>query len=104
MAHKAQQKVGYDFVCACVCVCVIPLPPPRLPGNKGILLSTDSGELEVWTCCPPGCSLENHFTMGSHDDMALCVGCLFGGDKAVSGGADRRLACDCTWSDITLVT
>lgn len=62
----------------------------RLPEEQAVLLSSDSGELEVWTCSLPGCTLQYQFSMGSHDDMALCVGCLPGGDMAISGGADRR--------------
>lgn len=62
----------------------------RLPDEATFLLSSDSGELELWNCHPPGHTLEHKTSLSSHDDMALTVGLLAGGQKAVSGGADRR--------------
>ena len=66
------------------------LTSSRLPDEANLLLTSDSGELELWNCHPPGHTLEHKTSLGSHDDMALTVGLLAGGEKAVSGGADRR--------------
>ena len=75
----------------------------RLSGDV-VLLSCDSGELEVWRCTEPGCMLELHSTLGSHDDMALSVGALADGGRVISAGADRRCVCVrvcCGWLDHT---
>ena len=69
-----------------------PCSSHRLPDEANFLLSSDSGELELWNCHPPGHTLEHKTSLGSHDDMALTVGLLAGGQKAISGGADRRYA------------
>ena len=69
-----------------------PCSSHRLPDEANFLLSSDSGELELWNCHPPGHTLEHKTSLGSHDDMALTVGLLAGGQKAVSGGADRKYA------------
>ena len=66
------------------------LTSSRLPDEANLLLTSDSGELELWNCHPPGHTLEHKTSLSSHDDMALTVGLLAGGEKAVSGGADRR--------------
>lgn len=62
-----------------------------LPDGNKALLAMDSGELEVWVCKPPANYFECEAIMCSHDDMALCVTLLAGGDRAVSGGADGRV-------------
>lgn len=58
-------------------------------------MASDSGELEIWKCSPPGNALELQQSLKSHDDMALCVcrlgGMAVSGEKVVSGGADGRL-------------
>ena len=63
----------------------------RLPddGNRA-LLAMDSGELELWVCKPPANYFECEAILCSHDDMALCLTLLAGGERAVSGGADGR--------------
>ena len=57
-----------------------------------LLVALDTGELEVWSCSPLGCGLEQSGSLKSHDDMALCVCRLGGGgvERVVSGGADGR--------------
>ena len=55
-------------------------------------MASDTGELEIWSCDPFRGDLELSGSLKSHDDMALCLGCLGGGDgeEVVSGGADGR--------------
>ena len=62
----------------------------RLPNGQDILLACDSGELEVWNYQSLGNSLEYSKTLGSHDDMVLCLCNLSERDSIVSGGADRK--------------
>ena len=64
--------------------------PCRLPDDNNILLATDSGELEIWNYHRLGNAVDYQASVGSHDNMALCVSCLSGEGKVVSGGADRR--------------
>lgn len=67
-----------------------------LSDEQNLLVASDSGILEIWSCSPPGNSLELRGSLKSHDDMVLCVCRLGGGvaeeggDKVVSGGADGR--------------
>ena len=62
----------------------------RLSGEENLLLASDSGELEVWNCHPPGSTLEQKSSLGSHDDMVLCLSKMSGGGRVVSGGADGK--------------
>lgn len=63
-----------------------------LEGEDNLLVASDTGELEIWTCSPLGNSLELSGSLKSHDGMALCV-CQLGGastERVVSGGACGR--------------
>ena len=62
----------------------------RLPDGHKALLAMDSGELELWVSKPPANYFECEAILCSHDDMALCLTLLSGGERAVSGGADGR--------------
>ena len=62
----------------------------RLPGETKILLASDSGELEIWDCHPPGNTVERLESLASHDDMVMSISHLAGGEKIVSGSADKR--------------
>ena len=54
------------------------------------MVGSDSGEVEVWKCHPPGFTVEYKYSLGSHDDMVLSVAGLCDGVRVVTGGADRR--------------
>ena len=63
-----------------------------LDGEQNLLVASDTGELEIWSCSPLGNSLELSGYLKSHDSMALCICRLGGGvsERVVSGGADGR--------------
>lgn len=63
----------------------------RLTGETDFLVASDSGEVEVWNCHPPGNTLEYKTALGSHDDMALCLCRTADHERVVSGGADCKL-------------
>ena len=62
----------------------------RLSGEEDLAVASDSGEVEIWNCHPPGNTVEYTHSLGSHDDMVLSVARLSDGERIVSGGADRR--------------
>ncbi len=63
-----------------------------LDDESRLLVASDSGKLEVWSCIAIGGGLEQTGCLKAHDDMALCLGRLGGGgvEEVVSGGADGR--------------
>ncbi len=65
-----------------------------LSDGQSLLLASDSGKLEIWSCNSLGNTLEAKGELESHDNMVLCMcrlgGVTTSGDKVVSGGADGR--------------
>lgn len=84
-----QQCPNLDMVASRTCAGISDLI--WLKDDSSLLLASDSGELEVWNCRLPGNSMEYQASLVSHDDMVLCVDAIAGGERVVSGGADRRV-------------
>ena len=63
---------------------------PRLSGESDLLVASDSGEVEVWNCHQPGYTLEYKSSLGSHDDMVLCLCRTADPDRVLSAGADSK--------------
>ena len=69
-----------------------------MAGNSDVLWLTDSllavasdcGLLEVWEHTPLGHSLQQLFTLGSHDDMVMSLCHLGESQRIASGSADSR--------------
>lgn len=64
----------------------------RLPDDQSVVTACDNGKLEVWRCQGPGMTElgETGIDLQSHDDMALSIALLAGGEKVVSAGADKK--------------
>ena len=57
-----------------------------------MVTASDNGKLEVWRCQGTGMTElgETGVELQSHDDMALSIALLAGGEKVVSAGADNK--------------
>ena len=55
-----------------------------------LIVASDSGLLEIWEHMPPGHTLQQLFTLSSHDDMVMSLSQLGNSHRIVSGGADSR--------------
>ena len=55
-----------------------------------LAVASDCGLLEVWEHVPLGHSLQQLFTLGSHDDMVMSLCHLGKSQRITSGSADSR--------------
>ena len=55
-----------------------------------LIVASDSGLLEIWEHTPPGHTLQQLFTLSSHDDMVMSLSQLGKSHRIASGSADSR--------------